>query len=85
MTGFVGDQEFMDRLRLPWADQNRLLRVDEVALWLQLSPKTVRRMVSEAQFRTVKIRGCLRINAVSVAAYLARKYELSEQENGSPE
>jgi excisionase family DNA binding protein len=64
---------------------DRLLNVKEAALILRVSPRTVYRLIGEAQFRCCKVRGGLKIWSASVDDYLARQSALWEVENGDPE
>jgi excisionase family DNA binding protein len=66
-------------------EKDKLMRPDEVALRLLVSPKTVYRLASEAQFRCCKVRGQLRIWAKSVEDYLERRTQDWEKDNGEPE
>jgi excisionase family DNA binding protein len=66
--------------------QDRLLKIDEVAEILRLSPRTVRRMAAQAQFRVLKVGNRpLRIWRSSVFDYLERVESLWSEDNGVSE
>jgi excisionase family DNA binding protein len=66
--------------------RDRLLRIDEVALILRLSPRTVRRMVAAAHFKVCRVSGRpLRIFESSVYDYMERAAEMWSEQNGLPE
>jgi len=68
-------------------DNDRLLRVEEVAEILRLDPKTVYGLVADGYFRGLKIRdgGALRIWKSSLNKYLQERTEKFDRETGTLE
>lgn len=63
--------------------RERHLTVQEVAEWLNLSPRTVYRLLADGQLVGLKIRSCLRIPETSVLDYLDRQKSLFLLEFGT--
>jgi excisionase family DNA binding protein len=73
---------FAERLSGLKPERPKLLRVDEVALQLNVSKRTIYRLVSEAHFECLRIRGSIRITENSVKNYIKRQIYLFQLENG---
>jgi len=58
------------------AGGERLLRVKEAAAMMAVSPRTVWRMIPEAQLKSVHIRGCVRVYLHSVEEYLTQSEQV---------
>jgi excisionase family DNA binding protein len=60
----------------------RLLRIDQAARKLNVSTRTVYRLIDEGQFVSLKIRGSLRITEPSIESYIRKQLEKFYIENG---
>jgi excisionase family DNA binding protein len=61
---------------------DRLLRVDQVAVLLNVSTRTVRRLIEHDQFESLKVGGGLRVSLSSVEAYIQRQIAVYILNNG---
>lgn len=50
-----------------------LLTKEEVADWLQVSPRTVDTLAAGGELRKIKVRGCVRFSPGAVRAYIRRQ------------
>lgn len=53
-----------------------LLQVKQVAAVLGVSPRTVWRMIADHQLRAIRVRGCTRVESVSVQEYVRRNEQV---------
>jgi excisionase family DNA binding protein len=63
--------------------KDRLLRPDQAAERLNVSTRSVYRLLAEGQLTGCKIRGCLRVRESSVDDYIRRQIALYALENGT--
>ena len=52
--------------------QKKLMKVGQVATHLQVSPRTVYRLIAAGEIRAVKIRGSTRVHPQTLEAYVRR-------------
>jgi len=62
--------------------KDRVLRPDQVAEILDVSRRTVYRLVAEGELEAFRVRGSLRIRESAVRAYIRRQIALFQAENG---
>jgi excisionase family DNA binding protein len=63
--------------------KDRLIRPDQTAQKLNVSTRTIYRLLAEGQLTGCKIRGCLRVRESSVEDYIRRQIALYQLENGT--
>jgi len=63
--------------------KDQLLRPDQVAEKLNVSTKTIYRLLGEAQLVGLKVRGSIRIPEASVTDYIKRQVALFQLVNGT--
>lgn len=62
---------------------DRLLRPDQAAELLNVSTRSIYRLLAEGQLTGLKVRGCLRVRESSVNDYISRQVALYLLENGT--
>lgn len=60
----------------------RLLRVAEAADAMNITSRTLYRMLAAGEIPALKIRGCLRLDAVDIERYILRQKERWIYDNG---
>ena len=68
-------------LRVSKKPDEPLLRVEEVACWLNVSKRSVYRLLSNGQIGAIPIRGSIRISPQEVRAFQARQAQKFLWEN----
>lgn len=67
---------------MPTDRYNKLLRPDQVALRLNISKRSVYRLIECGCFVVCRIGSCLRVSEASLERYVRRQVELYEIESG---
>ncbi len=62
--------------------KNRLLNVQQAGKLLNVSPRTIYRLVADGQFVVLKVKGSLRITDYSLNEYINRQISKYALENG---
>jgi excisionase family DNA binding protein len=69
-------------MKPPASKKIQLLRVDEVAVILNCSRRSVYRLIGDCELSALKIRSGLRISADSVDCYIKRQISIYQENNG---
>ena len=59
-----------------------LLRIDEASDMLSVHPATIRRLLADGTLAGVKVRGCVRVIASSLDAYVLDQHQKYSREMG---
>ena len=59
-----------------------LLRIDEASALLSVHPATIRRLLADGTWAGVKVRGCIRVIASSLDAYVLEQHQKYSREMG---
>ena len=65
--------------------KKHLLRIGEAAQWLQISERSVYRLINEGQIEIVKIRNSTRVFVEFLEIFLENELEKTRLDNGIPE
>ncbi len=58
---------------------SEILTVEQTAVYLKLSTKTIRRLIKSEEIVASKVGGCCRIKQVDIVEYLKRKSNIMEE------
>lgn len=67
---------------IPASKKIQLLRIDQVAVILNCSKRSVYRLVAECEVSALKVRGSLRVTVESVNSYIRREISRFQENNG---